>query len=50
MQTFIIKDWMGNLIEKAGEFKTFEDAWDCLYININDEEAYQEYFVEEKGK
>lgn len=54
---YIIKDWTSNILNHKGRFElpcfvvpktfeTFEDAWDWIYTNIDDEEVYQDLFVE----
>lgn len=46
---YIIKDWADNLMFGGREFKTFEDGWEYIYVNIPDEDnAYDDVFVVEK--
>lgn len=63
---YIIKDWASNVLQYNGKFKStsygsmgvgvpmkfnsFDDAWDWIYTNIDDEEAYQDLIVEELTK
>lgn len=49
---FVIKDWMNNTCFKGKTFKTFEDAWEYIYIKdpmpeIEDAHWFDDYFVEE---
>lgn len=59
---FIIKDWASNFLQKDGTFnrsrygafkgipktfKSFEDGWDWISENIEDEEVHQDLYVEE---
>lgn len=55
---FIIKDWMNNTCFKGITFKTFEDAWEYIYIHDPipeetdpkyDEHWFDDYYVEEIG-
>lgn len=46
---YIIKDWADNLMN-FGEFKSFQDAWDYLYIEFESEKDDQEFYVEFKEK
>lgn len=49
---FIVEDWAGNRIFPDKEFETFEDGWDHIYENIQEETeddgTYDDYFVIEK--
>lgn len=53
---YIIKDWAGNILNYKGRFElpcfavpmtfeTFEDGWDWICSNIDDEEVHQDLFV-----
>ena len=44
---YIIEDWAGNRIAPNETFKTFDDAWEYIAINLapNDDDM-QEYSVE----
>lgn len=55
-QTFIIKDWAGNICFCGREFESFEDAWGFIYETDPqpeegsadyDEHWYDDYFVEQ---
>jgi hypothetical protein len=43
-----IYDWAGN--EPFGDirFSTFEDAWDHIMEHVDDEDAHQEYHVDQE--
>lgn len=43
---YIIKDWANNEMFKGQLFDTFEDAWGFVCEMIEDEEVYQDIFVE----
>lgn len=64
MNLFIIQDWAGNTFQYNNkfnfgshgtekgvplEFQSFEDAWEYIYENW-DEEFYDDLFVVNKGK
>jgi hypothetical protein len=59
---YVIIDWASNYLQYTGKFnfyaygankgvpmlfKDFESAWGWIYENIQDEEMYQDLFVEE---
>lgn len=61
MKQFIIIDWASNVLQHNGKFnfssygsnkgspmifKTFDDAWEWVYQNVNDESCYDDLFVE----
>lgn len=54
-QKFIIIDWANNLINTKGkEFDTYEEGWDWIYSNVEEESeddgTYDEYQVIDKSK
>ena len=60
---FIIKDWASNILNTKGLFQytaygqlndvnpkifeSFDDAWAWIYMNVENEDAFQDLFVEE---
>ena len=42
---WIIVDWANNWVFKDMFFDTFEDGWEHIYINVSDEEMYQDLYV-----
>lgn len=44
---FIIKDWANNEIAPGETFESFEDGWSWIYENIQDEEMFQDLYIEE---
>jgi hypothetical protein len=44
---FMIEDWAGNRMFPEKTFSTFEDGWDFIYSNVEDEEMYQDVYVVE---
>ena len=42
---FRIYDWAGNLCFTNESFDTFEDGWEFIYENVNDESYYDEFYV-----
>ena len=46
---YIIKDWAGNHLFRDEVFKTFEDGWEFIYANVEEETeddgTYDDYFV-----
>ena len=46
MKKWIIIDWAYNRLFPKMEFESFEDGWDFIYENIEDEDnAYEDIFV-----
>ena len=46
MKKWIIIDWAYNRLFPKMEFESFEDGWDFIYENIEDEDnAYDDIFV-----
>lgn len=43
---FIIQDWMGNRMFPKKSFDSFEEGWEFIYENVEDEESYEDIFVE----
>ena len=47
---YIIQDWAGNHMFIKEIFNSFDEAWEFIYKNINDEELYQDiYVIENQG-
>ena len=50
MSTFIIQDWASNTLQYNNgvpmEFKSFDDAWEYIFENYNEDE-FEELNVEE---
>jgi len=47
-----IVDWANNGMFNNKEFKTYEDAWEYIYENVDDSEdinAYDDYFAIKTG-
>lgn len=48
-EKFIIKDWADNHLFKDKVFDSFEDAWEFIYENVQEETeddgTYDDYFV-----
>jgi hypothetical protein len=44
---YVITDWANNLMFNGEVFNSFEDAWEHIYTNISDEDAYQDICVVE---
>lgn len=55
---YLIQDWAGNILNHKGYFQpknlavpmtfdSFDDGWSWIYENVDDEEAYQDLYVEE---
>ena len=46
---YIIKDWAGNHLFKNKTFKTFDDGWDFIRENVQEETeddgTYDDYLV-----
>lgn len=43
---YIIQDWAGNRMFPTKTFDSFEDGWEYIYENIEDEEgAYEDVYV-----
>jgi hypothetical protein len=49
MKNFIIIDWANNLMFDGIDFETFQDGWDYIYENVEDDEMYEDLFVVEKS-
>lgn len=61
-QKFIVKDWMGNVLDFKGKFQHYgahqlggvetmsftdeDDAWDWIYSHIQDDSAWQDIYVD----
>ncbi len=45
---YIIHDWASNIMFNGIEFNSFEDGWEYVFENIEDEEEYQDIYVVEK--
>jgi len=52
MKEFIIVDWVNNHLFKDKVFNSFEDGWDFIQENIedNNDNTYDDYYVIKKGK
>jgi len=57
---YLIKDWAGNILDFRGrfmlpqfavpmEFQTFDDGWDWICTNIDDETKHEDLYVLEIG-
>ena len=45
-KTFIIQDWMSNILFNGKTFGSFEEGWGFIYENVADEDnAYDDYYV-----
>ena len=44
---FGIFDWANNRLFPDKKFKTFEDGWSFIYETFEDEEDFEDLFVEE---
>lgn len=44
---FTVIDWMCNPMFNGMIFKTFDDAWEYITEQIDDDEAHQDIFVVE---
>ena len=50
-EKWIIMDWAYNWLFPRQEFESFEDGWDWIYENIEDEDnAYADLFVVSKDE
>lgn len=52
MKPYIIVDWMNNHLFQDEEFETFEEGWEFIYENVQEEYEedgrYEDYYVIEK--
>lgn len=44
---FAIFDWAGNRLFPTETWESFEAAWSTIYLRFDNEEDYQELYVEE---
>ena len=47
-KVFIIRDWTNKICFHGKEFPSFEDAWGYIREVEPEEEAWEDYYVEEK--
>jgi hypothetical protein len=52
MTKFIIQDWAGNHLFKDKEFNSFEEGWEFIYENVQEETeddgTYEDLYVIKK--
>ncbi len=49
---FIVQDWTGKRLFPDRTFDTFEDGWEHIYANVEDEGdgTFDDYYVVPAGK
>lgn len=41
-----IESWTGRPLFDGREFASFEEGWDYIFCNVDDEDEYQDLYVE----